>query len=227
VKLQLSARDLNYGVLLQQAGLAETTEGTLNITLDLRGEGSTRYEILGSANGELIILGEQGRFGSRRLDLWGSDLVTTMLSPEWHREDITELNCVYVGIEIEDGLATSDQLLVDTHRITIGATGSLDLKSEELNLVFAPRPKRTSLVSLTSPVHVTGTLSQPAVATAVLPRRRVAAAGGGVLAGLLNPASLLFTFSQMGSRNRNPCEATIEAAKAAKAELLQHSAQDS
>jgi uncharacterized protein involved in outer membrane biogenesis len=89
VELQLSVRDLNYGILLRQAGLAETVEGTLNITLSLHGEGSSRYEILDSANGELIILGKEGRFGSRRLDLWGSDLVTTMLSPSWRREDTT------------------------------------------------------------------------------------------------------------------------------------------
>lgn len=129
---------------------------------------------------------------------------------------MTDLNCLVARIGIEDGVASSDDLLVDTRRITIAAAGTLDLESEELDLVFAPRPKRTSLVSLTSPMHVTGTLAAPDVEMAVLPRQRMAAAGTGALAGLVNPGFLLFTFTQTGSRQANPCAAAVEAAMAMK-----------
>ena len=210
------ARQLSHGVLLKQAGFAETVEGTLDITLRLAGSGRSRREFLSDARGQLIVVGQEGSFGSRRLDLWGSDLVTTMLSREWHSEDVTDLNCLVARIGIEDGVASSDDLLVDTRRITIAAAGTLDLESEELDLVFAPRPKRTSLISLTSPVRVTGTLAAPEVETAVLPRRRMAAAGAGALAGLVNPGYLLFTFTQTGSRQANPCAAAVEAAMAMK-----------
>jgi len=210
------ARQLSHGVLLKEAGFAETVEGTLDITLRLAGSGRSRREFLSDARGQLIVVGQEGRFGSRRLDLWGSDLVTTMLSREWHSEDVTDLNCLVARIGIEDGVASSDDLLVDTRRITIAAAGTLDLESEELDLVFAPRPKRTSLVSLTSPVQVTGTLAAPEVAVTVLPRRRMAAAGTGALAGLVNPGFLLFTFTQTGSRQTNPCAAAVEAAMAMK-----------
>jgi uncharacterized protein involved in outer membrane biogenesis len=212
IALQWIARQLNYGLLLEQAGFAETVEGTLDITLNLSGSGRTRREYLGDADGQLIIVGQEGKFGSRRLDLWGSDLVTTMLSREWRREDVTDLNCLVARVRIEDGIASSDDLLVDTRRITIGAAGTLDLESEELNLVFAPMPKRTSLVSITSPVHITGTLAAPEVEVTVLPRRRMAAAGGGLLAGLVNPGYLLFTFSQTGSGQTNVCAAAVEEA---------------
>ena len=142
--------------------------------------------------------------------------MTTMLSREWRRDDVTDLNCLVARISIEGGMASSDDLLVDTRRITIGAAGTLDLESEELNLMIAPRPKRTSLVSLTSPVHVTGTLAAPEVAVTVLPRRRMAAAGTGALAGLINPGYLIFAFSQAGSRQANPCAAAVEEARAMK-----------
>jgi hypothetical protein len=216
IQWQWIARQLNYGVLLEQAGFAETVEGTLDITLRLSGSGRSRREFLGDANGQLIIVGQEGRFGSRRLDLWGSDLVTTMLSREWRRDDVTDLNCLVARISIEDGIASSDDLLLDTRRITIGAAGTLNLESEELNLVIAPRAKRISLISLTSPVHVTGTLAAPEVAVTVLPRRRMAAAGTGALAGLINPGYLIFTFSQIGSRQANPCAAAVEEAMAMK-----------
>jgi hypothetical protein len=132
-----------------------------------------------------------------------------MLSREWHSEDVTDLNCMVARIGIEDGVASSDKFIVDTQRITIAATGTLDLASEALNLVIAPRPKRTSLVSLTNPVRVTGTLAAPEVAVTRLPRNRMAAAGTGLLAGLINPGYLIFTFSQTGSGQANACEVAV------------------
>ena len=61
-------------------------------------------------------------------------------------------------------------------------------------------------------MRVTGTLAAPDVELAVLPRRRMAAAGTGALVGLVNPGYLLFTFTQAGSRHSNPCAAAVEAA---------------
>lgn len=209
---QWIARQLNYGVLLKQARFARTVEGTLDISLRLSGEGRTRHEFLGDADGQLVIVGRQGRLGSRWLDLWGSDLVTTMLSREWRREDVTDINCMVARFTIEDGLARTDSVLVDTRRITIGAAGTLNLENEKLNLVIAPRPKRTSLVSLTSPVRVTGTMAAPKVAVTVLPRGRLLSTTGRLLTGLINPGYLIFTFTQTGSGVRNPCTAAVNEA---------------
>lgn len=74
------------------------------------------------------------------------------------------------------------------------------------------KPKRASLISLTKPVRVTGTLSQPKVSVTILPGNRVTAAGGSVLIGLINPAYMLFALSSMGSGEANPCLAAVNAA---------------
>ena len=59
-------------------------------------------DTLTNADGQLIIVGEDGRIGSRRLDLWGSDLVTTMLSPSWHAANVTKLNCLVANIDYQE-----------------------------------------------------------------------------------------------------------------------------
>jgi hypothetical protein len=46
----------------------------------------------------------------------------------------------------------------------------------------------------------------------VLPRNRMAVAGGGMLAGLINPVALIFTFSQVGPGDTNRCAAAVEEA---------------
>ena len=136
-----------------------------------------------------------------------------MLSPSWHTANVTKLNCVVANIDIEDGVARSDPLLMDTQRITIAATGALNLESEELNFVFAPRPKRASLISLTNPVSVSGTLADPKVSVTVLPRSRTAAAGAGALAGLVNPGYLIFAWTRTGWGDANPCLSAVEEAR--------------
>jgi hypothetical protein len=55
-------------------------------------------------------------------------------------------------------------------------------------------------------------MAAPEVAVTVLPRNRMAAAGTGLLAGLVNPGYLLFTFTQTGSGVRNPCAAAVNEA---------------
>jgi hypothetical protein len=186
----------------------------------LAGQGSSSREFLGNASGNFILAGAQGRFGSRRLGLWGSDLianlVTTMLSARWRREDVTELNCVVARIDVDNGVARSNGMVLDTSRVTIGASGTLDLRTEALTVMFAPQPKRANLISFSNPALVTGTLSAPVVESTVLPRRRLAILGSGVVAGLLNPAYMVFAFSQLGTGTSNPCQATIEAAEIAK-----------
>ena len=111
IALNWFAGQLSYGVLLEQAGFAETVEDDMDVTLRLSGTGRSRYESLGDANGQLIIVGQEGRFGSRRLDLWASYLVTAMLPWEWGREDVTDIKCLVARINIEDGIASSDELL--------------------------------------------------------------------------------------------------------------------
>jgi uncharacterized protein involved in outer membrane biogenesis len=210
-KIQLNAKDLNYGFLLRSLDVTDLLEGQIDLHVDLSGSGATRYNFLGNATGRITIIGGPGRISGRRIDLWAADLIPTMLSPKWQREAVTEMNCFVAHIELQEGQAEIEDLLLDTQRITIAGSGKLDLKTEALNVIIAPRPKRASLVSLANPVRIEGTLSEPEVSVTRLPRRR-RLAGTGLLAGLVNPAFLLFALSDSGTGEANPCDAAVERA---------------
>jgi hypothetical protein len=122
------------------------------------------------------------------------------------------MNCFVAHIELQEGQAEIEDLLLDTQRITIAGSGILNLETEELDVLIAPRPKRASLVSLANPVRIEGTLSEPEVSVTRLPRRR-RLAGTGILAGLVNPAFLLFALSDSGTGEANPCDAAVEQAR--------------
>ena len=212
-KIKLTAKDLDYGLLLYQKGVTDLLEGRINLYVDLSGPGATRREFLGNADGRIAVVGGPGRISSRMVDLWAADLITTMLSPRWQTQSVTELNCFVTHIDLKEGLAEMDDLLLDTERITIAGSGILDLETEALNVLIAPRPKSASLVSLANPIHIEGTLAAPEVSVTRLPRgRRVAGAGASLFAGLINPAFLIFAFSDTGTGEANPCDAAVERA---------------
>jgi len=110
------------------------------------------------------------------------------------------------------GFAEIEDMLLDTQRITIASSGILNLETEALDLVIAPRPKRASLVSLAKPVKITGTLSEPEVSAAKIPRKGQLATSG-ALAALINPVFLILAFSDIGTGEANPCELAVERAQ--------------
>ncbi len=207
--LELTARDLDYGLLLTESRLASFAQGDVDVELSLTGRGATLRRFLGQADGHINVMGGAGRISSRQLELWASGLVRAMLPDRWGSGGMMELNCVVGHIDVKRGVASTDKLLVDMPQVTIAGSGALNLETERLDLLLSPDLKQTSLVSFANPVRVTGTLRAPSVAITKLPRLGTAGASG-LLAGLVNPAFLLLTFSDIGSDDGNPCMAAIE-----------------
>jgi uncharacterized protein involved in outer membrane biogenesis len=212
-KVFFSAKDVDIGLLLRAMGVSDLLEGQLNLYIDLSGPGYTRRKFLSNADGRVVVVGGPGTISSRMLDLWAADLLTTMLSPSWQRQEVTQMNCMIMHVELKEGQAEIDDILLDTERITMAGSGIVDLETEALNILLAPRPKRASLVSLANPVRIEGTLAEPRVSVTRLPRkRRLFGAGAGIFAGLVNPAFLLLAFADTGTGGANPCDAAVERA---------------
>ncbi|MDJ0991121.1 MAG: AsmA-like C-terminal region-containing protein, partial [Desulfobacterales bacterium] len=218
-KLEIDAHGIDYTFLRQFNPATILEEGALDLHLRLAGAGTTRRKILSQSNGALTIIGGPGRLRERRIDLWAADLIPTLLSPQWRREETIALNCMVGHITVADGLATIDNALLDTRLVTIAASGAMNLKNEELDIYIVPRPKRASLVSLANPVRVSGTMTEPQVAVAKLPGRSTRRlARTGILAGLINPLFLITALSDTGTMGANSCADAITRAQEGMAE---------
>jgi uncharacterized protein involved in outer membrane biogenesis len=211
-QIQLNIKDLDYGFYKRIVLNSDAIEGRLDLYVKLSGPGATRRSFLGNATGRITIIAGPGKITGRSLDLWAADLLPTLLSPRWQRQPVTDMNCMVAHVELKEGLAKIEDILLDTRRITIAGSGIVDLETEELDVFIAPRPKRASLVSLANPVEITGTLSQPEVSVARLPRRRWIGRGAGIAGSFINPAFLVLVLSDTGTRVANPCVAAVERA---------------
>ena len=140
-RIQLNVRNLDYGFLQREMLNRDLIEGRVDLYVDLSGPGATRRSFLGNADGRITIIAGPGKITGRRLDLWAADLIPTLLSPRWQRQPVTEMNCMVAHIELKDGLAKIEDILLDTRRVTIAGSGILDLETEELDVFSRSKTK--------------------------------------------------------------------------------------
>ncbi len=214
IGIRLQAEELDYRFLQAPAQESSLIEGRIALYAEIAGAGRTVRGLLADAEGRMTLIGGPGRISDRRVDLWAADLLPTMLSPRWQRDNVTEMNCAVAHIKLSQGLAQVEDFLLDTRRITVAGSGLVNLETEALDLLLAPRPKRASLVSLANPVRIGGTLAEPDVSAARLPSRRRLVRTG-LLAGLVNPLFLLTAFVDTGTGSSNPCVRAVERANQA------------
>jgi uncharacterized protein involved in outer membrane biogenesis len=180
-----------------------------NLQADLRGSGGSVREIMAGLDGRLGLVTGEGSIGTRYVDLIGADLIRLMFRAG-DRPDTTKLNCVVIQFGIAKGLAKSEALLLDTARVTLRGQGTIDLRDERLNLLLTPQPKETSLVSLATPIRVTGTLADPDPG---LDSAGVAKGVGSAVVGTaFAPIGLLLPLVSGGAGDDNPCVAGLKQA---------------
>ncbi|MEJ2232225.1 MAG: AsmA family protein, partial [Nitrospirales bacterium] len=209
---QLTIQNLDVGFLDDTVGVKNLANGDLDlISLNLKSRGTTLQAVLGRANGEAKLIEGPLEINNNYIDLWAADILTLALSKAWEKEEVTKLNCAVGYFDIVEGEIQSDSILFDTKRITVGGFGTLNLRTEQIDLILTPQPKNPTLVTLANPVRITGHLSDPDVTSDKL---RIAQGGGWYLLGLVNPIGLTIVIPKiagttLGTGKQNPCAAAM------------------
>ena len=203
--LFFNTEDLDYGLILNNMGITKDVIGTLNLKLDLKGQGLRLRELLGNANGDLEIVADKGRIPKRLLELWGGGLIRLFIPTTWFEKDVTDLNCAVGRFEINDGIIKSNLLLADTERITVAGETVVDLKTEQVSGLFKPKNKKPVLFRLGTPIKVTGTLAE----IKAEPAQSGLVTLGKIILGLYHPGALILLFGDLGTTEKNPCEALL------------------
>ncbi len=182
VKIDLDASNgksvkLNNNIEIKQIELGQIpsieekgflTGGKTDITIKVKGSGSSVSQIMAGLNGKLLIKTGKGKISNTALEVAGADVLVSalsMLTPGTKKSDGSTLECAVVNFNIKDGIATADKgIAMSTNQLNVIGGGSINLKTEQLDIGITPKAKEgigLNLGQLAGLVRLGGTLANP------------------------------------------------------------------
>ena len=185
--------------------------GHLNGLVELAGTGDSVGKLLGSANGKIGVYMDEGKVSRFlmeivALDLWDATRVKLRGDKE------IDIRCAIADFAVKNGVAQTNAFVFDTTVVNISGAGTINLKTEEMDITLKPRPKDRGIGSLRTPLHIRGTFSSPDVGPDM---GKLASRGAGALAmGILNPLLAILPLIEEGKGEDSNCAALIAQAGA-------------
>ena len=204
VKLAMAALQLNQ--LFPTVGSTQSSLGKISGKIDLKGRGNSVAQMLGSASGEVAVLMGKGAISNLLLEfvgLDGGEIIKFLLRGDRN----VPLRCAAAAFEVRRGLMTSRVIVLDTTDTVINGTGRISLADETLDITLYPQPKDRSILSLRSPLKISGTFAAPYAGPDKL---ALAGRAGLTLAlGLVNPLLALATTLETGQGQDADCSQVL------------------
>ena len=188
--------------------------GDAQLAFNLRSAGSSMHQLAGKANGTVQLSIGKGSLDSRFIDGGGDLLITIVnsVNPMRKQTDQTLLECAVVYLPVSNGqVILNDSIGVVTDRLDIVLSGSVDLRTEALNIKIDPREKSglTTGVNLAGLVKLQGTLLHP---QAGVNKEGVVNSAVSIGLGILTGgATILAENAKSLSTKSQPCKAALHA----------------
>ena len=153
-------------VLVSSNSNAKMSGGEAQIAFNLSGRGKSLHQIVGAANGTAQMTVGNARIDSDLLNAAGDLAVTIMdtLNPMRKQSNQTILECAVAYLPVSNGLINiRDSIGVETDKLDIALSGTLNLNTEVINLKIDPRQRSGIItgINLGSLVQLEGTLQNP------------------------------------------------------------------
>jgi uncharacterized protein involved in outer membrane biogenesis len=200
--LKMRVKDLQLAKLFPTVKQAQDSKGNLDGLIELTGSGDSVGKLLGSANGKIGVYMDDGKISRFLMELVALDLWDVARVKLKGDQDI-EIRCAIADFAVKDGMAQTNAFVFDTAVTNVSGSGSINLKTEEMDLTLKPQPKDSGLGSLRTPLHIKGTFGQPKVGPDM---GKLTARGGGAIAlGILNPLLAILPLIQEGKGKDSNC----------------------
>lgn len=162
VAVDITENQVEAGSLMQVlAGSSVLSGGRVNMKTNVTGAGNSVREIMAGLNGKFDATMGPGNINNDFAKLMFADLFKLFSSSGG---DSSNLKCVVARYDINHGLATTRQLVVETSGTTIIGKGTINLATEGLDLHLVPYATSANLTALAIPMQVGGTMAHPSVA---------------------------------------------------------------
>lgn len=206
IRASLDLRGMQLARLFPKLETTGNSVGKFGGRINLSGSGNSVAGWLGGVSGDVAVLSGSGQFGNLLpvfATLVGGDIIKFLLRGDRN----VELRCAAVAFDVNKGLMTGRTLVVDTTNAVFTASGQANLANETLDFVVRPEPKSKSILSIRTPLVVSGTFGDPKGGIEVAP---LAGRGLAALAlGAINPLLALAATIETGPGEDADCKGVL------------------
>lgn len=221
LRVKLEGRGLAAGALLAAVGQPRDVQGgRTDVDVDLALHGVSPHAWASSATGQVRVTTGKATLVNAKSDP-ASPLIrlAAAVNPFRDRDPTTELRCFVARLPLQDGIARVDRgIAMETDKVGVSASGTLDFRNETLDLRFQPRVRKgipIDIAGLADLVGVSGPFASPQVRIdAVGSAKAIASIGAAVgTGGLSAVGQALFAWTE--NNGPGPCAIAEGAAPAA------------
>ena len=184
--------------------------GLIGGRAEIEGAGDSVAGILGGADGEVKLFMTGGDISALLVNLSSLDFATSLLSALGVPQK-TPIRCMVTDLPISRGDVDLRTVLLDTDAANVTGHGSVNLRTETLNISLNTEAKHFSIGSLHGPIEIGGHLRSPAIRPGAETVARAGLAAG--LGALLTPLGALLPTIQLGLGKNNDCNALVRTAE--------------
>ncbi|VVO87926.1 AsmA family protein [Pseudomonas fluorescens] len=212
---KITARKFKLKQLFPTFEPMKTSFGELNGDADISGRGNSVAKLLGSANGNLKMLINDGAISRELMELAGLNVGNYVVGKIFGDKEV-KINCAAADFDIKTGLATTRLFVFDTENAIVYIDGTVNMATEQLDLTITPESKGWRLISLRSPLYVRGKFIKPQAGVKAVPLM-LRGAGMVALGVIAAPAAGLLALIAPSGGEPNQCAPLLEQMKAGKA----------
>jgi len=213
-RAKLTARNFKLKQLFPTFEPMQTSFGELNGDADISGTGNSVAKLLGTSNGDLKMLVNDGAISRGLMEIAGLNVGNYVVGKIFGDKEV-KINCAAADLGIKSGLATTRLFVFDTENAIVYVDGTANFANEQLDLKITPESKGFRLLSLRSPLYVRGKFIKPDAGVQAVPLmlRGAGMVALGVIAG---PAAGLLALVAPSGDVPNQCAPLLQQMKAGK-----------
>lgn len=189
----------------------DPARGYIGGVAKLKGYGKSLRDMLATSNGSIGLGMEGGELSNLIVEIIGLDVAESLGFLLSHDKPV-QVRCVIGDFAVTDGLMKANSILIDTSDTKVTGKGTLNLKNEAMDMQLHAMPKDPSILSLRTPITISGTLNSPRIGV----KAESLAARGGVAGalGVLFPPAALLAFIEPGLGKDGDCAGLLNDMKA-------------
>ncbi len=155
VDLTANIQEFDIGVLTRRARSGTDMGGRITLDVALDSRALELESIMASAKGHIDFILVPENFSAGVIDLWVVNLLSAIMSGITQKDE-SEINCVVVRLQMQDGVMKEKAIYMDTTRMRVAGDAEINFKTERIDIKMAPKAKKARFFSLATPIQIKG-----------------------------------------------------------------------